>query len=40
MQTPEYVVRDSITRLVLWRGSRLDCSAFARAFGICYVEEV
>lgn len=33
-------VLDRYTRLTLFTGSRRDCCAFARAFGLCYVEEV
>lgn len=33
-------VLDRYTRLVLHCGTRAECCAFARAFGLCYVEEV
>ena len=31
---------DRYTRLTLYTGSRRDCEAFARAFGLCVVEEM
>lgn len=33
-------VLDRYTRLALFAGSRAECERFARAFGLCYVEEV